>query len=157
MSNEDRSRQAAGGPPPELMGGEPPSGYQELLGYRVARWEEGRAELELSVLPHHLNRAGLVHGGVLMSLLDTAMGFSACWCPMPGRVRRAVTLSLSSSFLGSARSGNLVAIGRLRGGGRKIVSVSGEVIQRDTGLVLAAGEGMFKYMKGSESPDGVEP
>jgi len=143
-------------PHDHLLDGEPPSGFQELLGYRLVRWEEGLAEMELHIERRHLNRAGVVHGGVLTTMLDTSMGFSATFCPFPGRVRRVVTLSLSTSFLGQARHGTLVATGRLRGGGRKIVSCTGEVRLRETGAVLAAAEGMFKYRTGSEHPDGVE-
>lgn len=140
----------------DLLDGESPSGYQELLGYVLSRWEEGLAEMELPLGPHHLNRAGAVHGGVLMSLLDTVSGFSATFCPQPGRVRRVVTISLSTSFLGQARGGTLVATGRLRGGGRKIVGVAAEVRHRETGALLATAEGMFKYRTGSENPEGVE-
>jgi len=143
-------------PHDHLLGGEPPSGFQELLGYRLARWEEGLAEMEMTIDRRHLNRAGVLHGGVLTTLLDTAMGFSATFCPLPGRVRRVVTLSLATSFLGQGRHGTLVATGRLRGGGRKIVSCTGEVRLRETGAVLAAAEGMFKYRTGSEHPEGVE-
>jgi uncharacterized protein (TIGR00369 family) len=139
----------------DFLGGEAPSGFQELLGYRLVRWEEGLAELELLIDARHLNRSGVLHGGVLMTLLDTAMGFSATYCALPGRVRRVMTLSLSTSFLGNAGEGTLVAVGRLRGGGRKILSLSGEVRLRESGATLAVAEGMFKYAKGSESPEGV--
>jgi uncharacterized protein (TIGR00369 family) len=139
----------------DLLQGEPPSGYQELLGYRLIRWEEGLAEMELAIDDRHLNRAGVVHGGVLMSLLDTVSGFSLSHCPLPGRVRRTVTLSLSTCFLGQSREGTLVAVGRQRGGGRKIVSAAAEIRLRETGALLATSEGMFKYRPGSENPEGT--
>ncbi|CAO3431527.1 PaaI family thioesterase [Azospirillum doebereinerae] len=140
----------------DLLDGEAPSGYQELLGYRLSRWEDGVAEMELPLTADHLNRAGVVHGGVLMSLLDTVSGFSVTFCPVEGRLRRAMTLSLSTSFLGQARDGTLVAVGRLRGGGRKIVGAAAEVRHRETGALLATSEGMFKYRPGSESREGIE-
>ncbi|MCG5238593.1 PaaI family thioesterase [Azospirillum doebereinerae] len=140
----------------DLLDGEAPSGYQELLGYRLSRWEEGLAEMELPLTAAHLNRAGVVHGGVLMSLLDTVSGFSVTFCPVEGRLRRAMTLSLSTSFLGQARDGTLVATGRLRGGGRKIVGAAAEIRHRETGALLATSEGMFKYRPGSENREGIE-
>ncbi len=143
-------------PMDHLLEDEAPSGFQDLLGYRLTRWEEGAAELEMVIDRRHLNRAGVVHGGVLTTLLDSVMGFAAAHCALPGRVRRVVTLSLATSFLGQARHGTLVAHGTLRGGGRKIVSCSGEVRLRETGAVLAAAEAMFKYRSGSEHPEGVE-
>lgn len=140
----------------DLLNGEEPSGFQRLLGYRLVRWQEGEAELEMPIDQRHLNRAGVVHGGVLTTLLDTAMGFSATYCPVPGRVRRVVTLSLSTSFLGQAREGDVYVIGRLRGGGRKIIGAAGEVRHRGTGALLATAEGMFKYRPGSESAEGTQ-
>ncbi|MBP2230539.1 PaaI family thioesterase [Azospirillum agricola] len=140
----------------DLLKGESPSGYQELLGYRLSRWEEGSAEMELPVDDRHLNRAGVVHGGVLTSLLDTVSGFAATFCPHEGRVRRVVTLSLATSFLGQSRNGTLVATARLRGGGRKIVGVAAEIRHRETGALLATSEGMFKYRPGSENREGME-
>lgn len=140
----------------DLLKGEPPSGFQDLLGYALARWEEGYAELELAVAPIHLNRAGVVHGGVLTTLLDTVMGFSATYCPFPGRVRRAITLSMTTSFLGQSERGMLLARGFLRGGGRKIFGCRAEVVAKETGVLLATAEGMFKYRTGSEKPEGTE-
>lgn len=140
----------------DLLKGEPPSGFQDLLGYALAKWEDGYAEVELAIQPIHLNRAGVIHGGVLTTLLDTAMGFSATHCTVPGRVRRCVTLSLTASFLGQTTQGTLVARAFLRGGGRKIVGCRGEVVSKETGALLATGEGMFKYRTGSEKPEGTE-
>lgn len=140
----------------DLLKGEPPSGFQELLGYALAKWEDGYAEVELTVAPGHLNRAGVVHGGVLTTLLDTVMGFSGTHCPFPGRVRRMMTLSMTTSFLGQTDRGTLLARGFLRGGGRKIVGCRGEVVAKETGVLLATAEGMFKYRTGSEKPEGTE-
>jgi len=140
----------------DLMKGEPPSGFQELLGYRLVRWEKGLAEVEMIIQPQHRNRAGVLHGGVLTTLLDTVMGFSATYCEVPGRVRRVVTLSLASNFLGQATEGTVLARGTLRGGGRKIINCRAEVVLKETGALLASGEGMFKYRTGSEKPEGVE-
>ena len=140
----------------DLLNGEPASGYQELLGYHLSRWEDGLAEAELVVEARHLNRAGVVHGGVFMSILDTVSGFSLTFCPYPGRVRRVMTLSLAVSFLGQAPGGTLLATGRLRGGGRKILGAAAEVRHRETGTLLATSEGMFKYRPGCENREGVE-
>ena len=44
------------------------------LGVRGETAEDGRARLLLDATERHLNRAGTVHGGVLATLVDTAMG-----------------------------------------------------------------------------------
>ncbi|MBK3737213.1 hotdog fold thioesterase [Azospirillum brasilense] len=139
----------------DLMQGEPASGFQTLLGYTLVRWEDGVAELGLTIAPQHRNRGGVLHGGALMTLLDTVMGFAATHCVVPGHSRRVVTLSLSSSFLGAVADGTVVARGTLLGGGRKIVGCRGEVRRKDDGALLASAEGMFKYSPGRENPEGT--
>lgn len=138
----------------DLLDGEPKSGFQDLLGYHLAEWSEDHAVLELRVDPRHCNRAGVVHGGVLATLIDTACGFSASFCPYPGRLRRMVTLQLSTSFTGQVRHGLLRAVGRKKAGGSRIVFCSAEVLD-EAGTLIATGEGTYRYRSGSESPEGV--
>lgn len=138
----------------DLLDGEPPSGFQELLGYRLAEWSDGHSLLELAVDRRHCNRAGFVHGGVVATLIDTACGFAATFCPHPGRVRRVVTLQLTSSFTGQARHGLIRAIGRRKAGGSRIVFCTAEVLD-EAGTLIAMGEGSFRYRSGSESPEGM--
>ncbi|KIL99043.1 hypothetical protein CCC_02493 [Paramagnetospirillum magnetotacticum MS-1] len=137
-----------------MLDGEPKSGFQELLDYHLTEWSEDRAVLELTISPKHCNRAGLVHGGVLATLIDTSCGFSATFCPHPGRVRRVVTLQLTTSFTGQVRHGTLRAIAHKKAGGSRIVFCASEVFD-ENGKLIAMGEGTFRYRTGSETPHGV--
>jgi uncharacterized protein (TIGR00369 family) len=129
-------------------------GYHELLGMQVVEWSEGVAVVELVADERHLNRSGIVHGGVLTSMLDSALSLAGLYCDAPGRVRRGMTLSLTTTFVGPAGAGVLRATGRVRGGGRKVYMASGEVIDTD-GELLAIAEGSFRRRSGSESPEGL--
>ncbi|MFG6666639.1 PaaI family thioesterase [Halomonas sp. HNIBRBA4712] len=131
-----------------------PGGFNDLLGLYVTEWSSERAVVELTLEAKHLNRSGNVHGGALAALMDNALSLSGLFCPVPGNARRAVTLSLSTTFVGPARQGVLRATGVLRGGGRKIYMASAEVVD-EQGNLVAMGEGSFKRTSGSESPDGV--
>ncbi|OJX81853.1 PaaI family thioesterase [Magnetospirillum sp. 64-120] len=133
---------------------EGPSGFQQLLGYRLAEWEDGYAVLELDVEHKHTNRAGVLHGGVLATLVDTACGFSATYCPVPGRVRRVVTLSLTTNFTGQVRHGLIKAVARRMSGGSRIVFCQADVFDQ-AGKLLGCGQGTFRYRTGSEHPEGV--
>ena len=133
---------------------EGPSGFQQLLGYRLAEWAEGRAVLELEVEHKHTNRAGVLHGGVVATLIDTACGFAATYCPVPGRVRRVVTLSLTTNFTGQVRHGLLRAVGRLQAGGSRIVFCQADVLD-EQGKLVGTGSGTFRYRSGSEHVEGV--
>jgi uncharacterized protein (TIGR00369 family) len=114
--------------------------FNAFIGSEIKRKEAGRAEVSLELAPHHTNRLGVAHGGVICSLLDTALGtavFSAIaddwWC---------VTTSLSIQFLDSARRGRLVAEGRVERQSDKVAFAAGEL--RDaTGKVIATASGTY--------------
>lgn len=129
-------------------------GFQRLLGMQVVEWWDDHAVVELVIGDHHLNRSGIVHGGVLTSLLDTALSLAGLYCPVPGNVRRGMTLSLTSTFMAPARGGVLRAVGRRRGGGRATFMASGEVID-EVGDVVAMGEGAFRVRRDSQTSEGV--
>jgi uncharacterized protein (TIGR00369 family) len=93
--------------------------FQALLGFRVTAWADRYARVELELATHHDNRYGLPHGGVHATLIDTAAGFAGSWCPWPGRVRRAMTLSLTVNYIGQVKGRRLIAEARVTGGGRK--------------------------------------
>jgi len=131
-----------------------PSGFRSLVGYRAVTWREAYAEIELRLEGQHMNSLGIPHGGVYMTLLDAAFGHAVTWCPVPGNVRTCVTVSLNTSFLASARSGSLKAIGRLDGIEGRIATASGEV-RDETGRLLAVGQASFLYAPGSERIEGV--
>lgn len=130
------------------------SGLQGLLGYRLVAWEPDRAVVEMAVLPQHLNRAGLLHGGVLTTVLDTASGYAGCFCPVDGHVRRTLTLSLTTNYLGQMRDGVLRVEARKVGGGRRIYSVDATAWD-EAGAVIATSTGMFRHHRGSETIEGV--
>ncbi len=131
-----------------------PSGFRQLVGYRVLEWREGEATITLTIGPRHLNRSGVLHGGVIATLIDAAGGYAGCHCEHQGRVRRSVTVSLTTQFLAQAKTGVLTARARVRGGGKRLF-VSSVEIHDGAGTLVAMGEGVYRYKTGSESPEGV--
>lgn len=49
----------------------------QALGLRLLESEAGHAAVELQVQPAHLNATGVVHGGVLFTLADSAFAIAA--------------------------------------------------------------------------------
>eukprot|EP00747_Dinoflagellata_sp_TGD_P194157 gnl/TRDRNA2_/TRDRNA2_61251_c1_seq1.p2 gnl/TRDRNA2_/TRDRNA2_61251_c1~~gnl/TRDRNA2_/TRDRNA2_61251_c1_seq1.p2 ORF type:complete len:161 (+),score=4.41 gnl/TRDRNA2_/TRDRNA2_61251_c1_seq1:43-525(+) len=129
-------------------------GFHSLLGYRQASWQENEAVIELELRPGHLNLGGVIHGGVLTSLLDIAMAQAGTYCPYPGRMRKAITLSLTTTFTGQCSEGVIRVTGRKRAGGSRIFNSTGEV-HDDQGNLLAIAEATFRIRSGSEKPEGV--
>jgi len=120
-----------------------PLGFRNLLGMRIVEWKQDTTVIELTVGEQHLNRNGTVHGGVLTSMLDTALSLAGLYCPDPAQERKGMTLSLTTTFLAPAREGILRAVGQRCGGGRTIYMARGEVLDAD-GNILAMGEGSFR-------------
>lgn len=123
------------------------AGFHAVLGYRPVEWSDGLAVLELDLQPHHLNLGGVVHGGVLCSLLDVVCAQAGTYTPEPGKIRKAITLSLTTTFTGQASQGRILAIGKLRSRGTRIFNSSGEIFDSE-GRLLAMGEGTFRLRSG---------
>lgn len=129
-------------------------GFHTVLGYTQGFWDGEKAVIELKLQPMHLNFGGVIHGGVLASLLDIAMAMAGTYCPHPGRMRKAITLSLTTTFTGQCSAGTIFVTGYKRAGGSRIFNSTGEV-HDDKGNLLAIAEGTFRLRTGSEHSEGV--
>ncbi len=119
--------------------------FAETIGYRLTAWSENEAEISFEAEVRHMNRSGLLHGGVLATVIDAACGFAGCYEPPPGQGRRALTLSLTTQYLGAVAAGtHLTATATRSGGGRNIFFSSCEVRDAE-GRPVATGSGTFKY------------
>ena len=121
-------------------------GFADLVGYELVNWEDDLAEVGLTVATRHLNRSGVMHGGVLTTLVDTACGYSGCYTPPGETPRRAFTLTLTTNFIGTAQEGQrLTARARRSGGGKSLFFAHCDVRDQD-GRVIGSGQGTFKYI-----------
>lgn len=68
---------------------------------------EGRSRFELAVGPAHLNPHGVVHGGVVYTLVDYAMGGALTSRLGPGE--RCATLEIKINYLAPVSEGILAA------------------------------------------------
>jgi uncharacterized protein (TIGR00369 family) len=73
----------------------------------------------------HLNPHGTVHGGVLATMLDVAMGSAVA----EAGGERPVTVSLTVTYLEPGQPGRLEATARVRKRGKRLIVVEGEVVQ----------------------------
>ncbi len=114
-------------------GGEPPP-VAVLLGMESHPATEGIGKVSMTIQDKHRQRAGVVQGGLIVTLADYAF-FEAVHTRMrPDDT--AVTVELKVNFLAPARDGVLTATARLIGNGRRIVV--GEVdVTGDDGELIA--------------------
>ena len=127
------------------------SGFRHLIGMRVMELAAGHAVMEISLAPGHFNSQGGVHGGVLASLIDNTGGLAGCYSPEKKTVRKAVTLTLTTSFTRAVSSGTIRAVARKRSGGRTIFFSTVEVTD-DAGNLVAFGEASYKYVGSDHAP-----
>ncbi|WP_166261978.1 PaaI family thioesterase [Marinobacter salicampi] len=130
-------------------------GFRAALGFTVAEWRKDVCVLTVPLSKQHLNRNGFVHGGVFMSLLDSAGGLCGTWCPVPGHVRRCITVSMNTHFMNPARDGLIRVEAHLISRGRKMFFVEARVTREDQ--LIATGAGTFRYVLGGENEDGAPP
>jgi uncharacterized protein (TIGR00369 family) len=87
-------------------------GFAGNLGVRRETAEDGHARLEFDAVNEHLNPAGTVHGGVLATLVDTAMGMAARTRTDDGEV--PATSQLTIAYLNAGREGLMTVTAQVR-------------------------------------------
>ncbi|GAB5470709.1 MAG: PaaI family thioesterase [Rhodospirillales bacterium] len=132
---------------------EPPTPIFRTLGIRLTAWSEGYAKAEMPLDPDYANRHGMPHGGILMTLMDAVGGYAGCWCAYPGRVRRGMTLSMTTNFIGVAEGSGLIAEARVTGGGRNLFFTE-MTVSDDSGRLAGRASATYRYRSGSRSPYG---
>lgn len=140
-------------PPPEgydPVTEEPASPMLVAINMTFVEWRDGYARIEGPIAPPAVNRSGIVHGGAMATLIDAASGYAGCWCPYPGRTRRAFTLSLTTQFMAGRRDGLLITEARVTGGGASVFFTEAAVRHED-GELLATGVGTFRRHSASRS------
>ena len=114
-----------------------PSRAWTWLGLTVADIGEGMAVVEMTPTEDMANHSGFVHGGMISTLADSAMGRSVMTLK-PG-VIRAMSFDLKLSFIGAAKIGEkLRATGRVIHAGRRTVVTDCRIEGQDGRLVATA-------------------
>lgn len=120
-------------------------GTQSLVGYNFDRLPDGGASCSLQVGAQHLNRQGILHGGITAMLLDNALGASASLAIDPSGSHPCSTMTLNIAYLAPGQPGLVTATGQLVGGGAKVKFVQGELRHQD-GTLIATATGAFRKM-----------
>lgn len=99
------------------------SPFNRLVGIEFGSYHDDGVTLTLPVAPGHLNGAGVVHGGVLLTLADAALGFGIARA-VGGR---CTTAEIKINYLRPVFKGVLSARSRIIRKGRKLVVARAEI------------------------------
>ncbi|WP_100500457.1 PaaI family thioesterase [Geodermatophilus chilensis] len=104
-----------------------PGGFAGRIGARVEDADDGGARIAFEVGDEHLNPAGTLHGGVVATLVDSAMGSAVRTTTEDGEV--PATSQLTVTYLRPGKPGALVVTGRVRTRGRHLTICEADVEQ----------------------------
>ncbi|WP_179403979.1 PaaI family thioesterase [Burkholderia guangdongensis] len=128
------------------MPADPPaieSPFVDQLGVRIVDAKDGRCEILLPLAERHMNTWSVAHGGVTMTLADTALAMAARSLSEDGV--GVVTIEMKVNFMQPGR-GELRAFGRVMHRSTTMAYCEGEVLDSE-GHFVAKALGTFKYLK----------
>ncbi len=119
------------------------SPFHRWAGLELISVGDGRAELAMDLRPHHFNPQGIVHGGIITAVADTAIGLALRSQLGAGLTHR--TAQLNVHFLAKGEGNRLVGRGRAIHLGRRMGYGESEVIDGQ-GRLLARASGTFMVL-----------
>ena len=123
--------------------------FGKLLGLKLESIKPGEATLSLEIRDDFMQNNGVVHGGVIASLIDSATAFSII--PLLGKDERITTVDLTINYLRPLVSGTIKATARvLREGGRVVVT-SADVFDPVGNLASTALSTYLRFIPGLSS------
>ena len=128
----------------------PASPFVELIGGRMEEWREGYVRMSLTLAPHHTNPNGVMHGGVVTTLMDEALGGVIASVRGLETMFAAphATVEMNASFLAGARPGDRIVVeARVLRLGRRVAFGEAEA-RRGDGELIAKGRMTFVILEG---------
>ena len=109
---------------------------------RAAALSEDSGEVRAEVTGDSLNAMQTVHGGIMFVMAETAAGLVT-----RNDGRKYVTLDSSFRFLRGSSEQNIRAVAKITKRGKTVCFTKSQVMETDTGKLLAEGEFTFYCME----------
>jgi acyl-CoA thioesterase len=110
--------------------------FARFLGIELDDISPGTATLGLTVRKELRQNHGVVHGGAIASLIDTATAFAIISLLAPKE--KVTTVDLTISYLRPLTAGRITAVAKVVRGGRRLFVVSAEVFDENGKLATTA-------------------
>jgi uncharacterized protein (TIGR00369 family) len=110
--------------------------FARFLGLELEEVAAGTATLAVNIRKELTQNQGVVHGGAIASLIDTATAFAIISLLDPKE--KVSTVDLTISYLRPATGGRLKAVATVVRAGRRLFVVSAEVFDKQGKLITTA-------------------
>jgi len=105
-----------------------PPPMAQLVGMRLTEVEEGRAVFEVEPAEQHYNPIGVVHGGLAMTLADSAMGCAVQSCLPAGVAWTTLELKINLVRALTVDSGTVRCEGTVIHVGRRVATAEAQLV-----------------------------
>jgi uncharacterized protein (TIGR00369 family) len=106
----------------------PPPPIAELLGFSLVEVEPGQVVFEVIPGEKHYNPIGVVHGGLAMTLLDSAMSCSVQTQIPPGSTYTTLETKTNLTRSITSQTGKLRAVGKVIHVGSRVGTAEGRLV-----------------------------
>ncbi len=110
--------------------------FARLLGIQLESQEPGHAVMSMEIREEHKQNHGVVHGGGVAALIDSAMALAIM--PMLAENERTTTVDLTIHYLRPLIEGTARASARVIRAGRRVITVSAELFDDKDKLAATA-------------------
>ena len=117
--------------------------FAKLLGIEVDSVEPGHAVLSMKLRQEHMRNNAIAHGGVIATLIDSAMAIAIM--ALLDENERTVTVDLTIHYLRPVPEGSAKASARVVRAGRRVVTVSAELFDGEGKLAATS---ISTYLRG---------
>jgi uncharacterized protein (TIGR00369 family) len=113
----------------QIMRGEIPAPpIMDLIDFRLVKVEPGEVTFQFEPAEFHYNPMGGVHGGVVSTLLDSAMGLSVLTQLPPGSGFSTLEVKVNFVRAISAKTGTLLAEGKIVHLGARVATAEARLV-----------------------------
>jgi len=110
--------------------------FPSMLGLELVDLKYGEATLKLKMRRELEQPYGILHGGATATLIDTAMAFACVTCLADGE--KTTTIDLTVHYLRPHNEGEVFCTAKVLRAGRRIMTVSAEVVNEKGKLIATA-------------------
>ena len=115
--------------------------FGEFFGFKIETLEPGRAVYSLNVTPKLFNPVGVLHGGVISSLVDQSMG-AALTTALP-KDQICATIEIVIHYFEAVRDGSIRVETKVIRQGKRVAHIESEVTHLPSGNTVATAMGSF--------------